>query len=55
MRTRTEIQLEAHRLEARAGAMRRESLGFGADATLGASSTIPLFTIPESSVRLSRP
>jgi hypothetical protein len=55
MRTRTELQIEARRLEQRAHEIRQASHRSAADVTSGASSTLPLFTFPESSVRLSHP
>jgi hypothetical protein len=55
MRTRTELQLEARRLEQRAHEVRQASQGSAAEATTGASWLLRLFTFPESSVRLSRP
>jgi hypothetical protein len=53
MRTKTELQIEARRLEQRLHESLRKSRGATADAPIGASVTIPLFTFPESSVRLS--
>ena len=55
MRTKSELQIEARRLEQRMRESRQESRGSTAEVTIGASSTIPLFTFPESSVRLSGP
>lgn len=55
MRTKSELQIEVRRLEQRMHESRQESRGSTAEVTISASSTIPLFTFPESSVRLSDP
>ena len=55
MRTKGELQMEAQRLEQQMRESRREASGFTGGAAIGAATRIPLFTFPESSVRLSSP
>ena len=55
MRTKSELQMDAQRLEQLVHESRRESPGSTGGVTIGAAATIPLFTFPESSVRLSGP
>jgi hypothetical protein len=53
MRTKSELQREAQRLEQQWLESQRQLPGGTGAVTIGASSTIPLLTFPESSVRLT--
>jgi hypothetical protein len=55
MRTKSELQIEARRLEQRVHEARQSPQGTAGDVAIGAHEAIPVFTFPESSVRLSGP
>ena len=55
MRTNSELQIEARRLEQQVHELRHSPQGAAGDLTVGAHEAIPVFTFPESSVRLSGP
>ena len=55
MRTKSELQIEARRLEQRVHESRQSPQGAAGDVAIGAHEAIPLFTFPETSVRLSGP
>ena len=53
MRTKSELQIEARRLEQRVHESRQSPQGAAGEVAIGAHEAIPVFTFPESSVRLS--